>query len=276
MKKTLFFAFALIGASALPVSATLIYSQNFDTVGQAALTSPGAGNSAAIGTVLPGWAVTANNANQANVVIANSTTWGGGVGAYLATGNGTDFSLSSYQTGAGAVTFITYTFVNSGATTLTDLVGSFDYESGWSRFNSTASRTAGFEVGMTYVVTPPGGPSVASTPANTWHVSNSQITLAADVTTWLTDARMDALGLSSRNLSFALTGVTLDPGDSLTLKWEQSVYSGDKNMAQGIDNFKLGDNNSLAPAATPDGGTTLVLLGGALAGLGVLRRKIRK
>ncbi|MCX6878330.1 MAG: VPDSG-CTERM sorting domain-containing protein [Verrucomicrobia bacterium] len=275
MKKSLFFAFAFIGASAVPASATLIYSQNFDTVGQAALTSPGAGNSAAIGTVLPGWAVTANNANQANVVIGNGATGGYGVGAYLATGNGTDFSLSSYQTGAGAVTFITYTFVNSGATTLTDLVGSFDYESGWSRSNFASLRTAGFEVGMTYVVTPPGGSPVSSTPGNTWHVDNSKITLAADVTTWLTDARMDVLGLSDRDKTFTLPGVTLAPGASLTLKWAQSVYAGDKNMAQGIDNFKLGDNNSLAPAATPDGGTTLVLLGGALTGLGALRRKIR-
>ena len=86
---------------------------------------------------------------------------------------------------------------------------------------------------------------------------------------------MDALSLSDRGNTFTLPGVTLAPGASLTLKWAQSVYAGDKNMAQGIDNFKLGDNNSLAPVATPDGGTTLVLLGGALTGLGALRRKFR-
>ena len=240
-------------AGAWTASASLIVSENFDAKGQAALTSPGAGNSTAIGTVLPGWSVTANNANQANVVIGNATVGGYGVGAYLATGDGTDFSLSSYQTGAGAVTFITYTIQNTGATALSGLNGSFDYESGWTRNSFSTLRTAGFEVGMTYQVN--AGAVIATSPANTWHASNSNVTLASDVNTWLTDGRMDALGLSSRNLAFALTGVTLNPGDSVTLKWAQSVYVGDKNMAQGIDNFKFGDNNDLAAVPEP---TTMI------------------
>jgi hypothetical protein len=59
---------------------------------------------------------------------------------------------------------------------------------------------------------------------------------------------MHALGLSSRTISFT-PGVTFNPGDTITFKWLQQTTAGDGNMAQGIDNFKLGDNNSLAAGA---------------------------
>lgn len=242
---------------------TTLYTQNFDAVGQAALISPGAGNSLAIGTILPGWSVTANNASRANVVVAHGTIGGNGVGAYLATGDGTDFDLSSYQNSAGQKNFITYTY--TATSTVRNITGSFDYESAWTRYAKTTPRTAGFEVGMTYQVN--AGAATATNPADTWQVSNSNVTLASDVTTWLTDARMDVLGLSSRNIGFSLPGVTLKPGDQVTFQWLQLSAAGDKHMAQGIDNFTL--HGTTAIPLPP----SVLLLGSGLIGLVLLRRK---
>ena len=245
---------------------TTLYTQNFDAVGQAALISPGAGNTAAISTVLPGWSVTANNTNQLDVFVANGTVGGNAVGAYLATGDGTDFGLSSYQNNVNRQNFITYTYTATG--TVSNITGSFDYESAWTRWASNNPRTAGFEVGMTYRVN--AGAATATTPANSWQVSNANVTLASDLKTWLTDARMDALGLSSRHLSFSITGVTLNPGDQVTFQWLQLTTAGDRNMAQGIDNFTL---NGTTTAPLPP---TLLLLCTGLLGLIGLRRKPRR
>ncbi len=244
----------------------IIYTQNFDAVGQAALINQGAGNSVAIGTILPGWSVTTNNTSQANVVVANGTVGGNGAGAYLATGDGTDFGLSSYQNGAGQNNFITYTY--TATSILSNITGTFDYESTWTRYDSTKPRTAGFEVGMTYQVN--AGAPTSTTPANTWQVSNSNVTLPSEVTTWLTDDRMDALGLSNRNISFSLLGVTLKPGDQITFRWLQLDTAGDKNMAQGIDNFTL--NGTTAAPIPP----SVLLLGSGLLGLLGLRWRRRQ
>ena len=61
----------------------------------------------------------------------------------------------------------------------------------------------------------------------------------------------------------------------MTLKWAQSVYVGDKNMAQGIDNFKFGDNNDLAavPEPTTMIAGALLLLPFGMSTLRALRRR---
>lgn len=252
---------ALLAASIGSVgiaNAGILYSQNFDAVGAAGLISPGAGNTAVLTTILPGWTATTNNANQTNATIANGATGGYSVGAYVASGNGTDFDLSIYNTGAGSVNYITYTYTATG--TVTGLSGSFDYESAWTRFLNTSARSAGFENGLSYSVD--GGLST-SVSGTGFHVTNGSVTSAAEVTTWLTDSQMDADGLSLRNVAFNLTGLSLSAGDTLTLKWDQSINAGDKNMAEGIDNFVL---NGTTPTTVPEP-TTMLLLGIGLAGL---------
>jgi hypothetical protein len=62
--------------SAWTANAALFFQENFDTIGQAALVSPGAGLTTPLASILPGWAVTANNATQTNVKIGNGIIGG--------------------------------------------------------------------------------------------------------------------------------------------------------------------------------------------------------
>jgi len=236
-----------------------LYQQNFDTVGQAALTSPGAGNSTTLSSILPGWSAMANNAAQTTVGVVNGTIGGYAVGVYLGTGDGTDFGLATYETGNGHTDWIKYTY--TATTVVSDITGSFDYLSPWTRYASTTAKSAGFENGLTYQLN--GGADVSLD--NTWHVTNANVTSAGDVTTWLTDARMAALGLSTNNLTFSLTGVALNPGDELAFTWAGSVCSRDRNMMQGIDNFKL---EGVVPVPLP-GALLLGLLGLGSVGVGL-------
>jgi hypothetical protein len=272
-------------AAASTALAGTIYEQNFDQVGQAALAIAGAGHSVAIGSLLPEWSVMANNASQATVTVGDGSVGGYTAGAYLATGDGTHFDLSIYNTKSvgNFITLFTYT---AGAQ-ISGINGSFDYESAWSLYQGANSRggnygvtTGGFELGLTYLVTHLGSTSaptfLTATPSGDssttgWHVQNNLVT-STDRTVWLTDARMDALGLSDRGLCFDLPDVTLNPGDTLTLKWEQSAGARDKNQAQGIDNFVLNGMFETSGNNVPDGGTTLALLCLGLTGLFGLRR----
>jgi hypothetical protein len=69
-------------------------------------------------------------------------------------------------------------------------------------------------------------------------VDNSTIGSAA---TWLTDAH----GVT-KHFDFSISGLTLDAGQTLTLVWFSDYSpSGNKNINFGIDNFKLGDNNTV-------------------------------
>ena len=97
-------------------------------------------------------------------------------------------------------------------------------------------------------------------------VDNSTIGSAA---TWL----MDAQGVT-KHFDFSISGLTLDAGQTLTLVWFSDYSpSGNKNINFGIDNFKLGDNNSLDGAPVPIPGTVW-LVGSGLLGLLGIRRKI--
>jgi len=255
--------------SAWTANAALFFQENFDTIGQAALVSPGAGLTTPLASILPGWAVTANNATQTNVKIGNGIIGGGySIGAYLATGDGSDFHLSIYTTAPGGVDKMSYSYTNTGLIPLSGIVGSFDFESGWSRLDNTVPgnfRTAGFAKGLTYKINAGSVISLAGTATN---VNNS---LAATDVEWLSDAQMDAAGLSVRNIGFTLGAAVLNPGDILTLEWDKGTNIGDrKHLAQGIDNLKLGDDNSLA-APVPEPGTAL--FGIACVGIAAFRRR---
>jgi hypothetical protein len=152
---------------------------------------------------------------------------------------------------------------------VTDLAGSFDFESALTRHASTTERSGGFEMPLTYSIK--GGTPIEVSGKTDVHVTNAKVSNSSDVNTWLTDARMDDLGLSSRGISFTLPGVTLDPGDTITFKWLQQTTLGDRNMAQGIDNFTLEGNNSLAAGVPLP--ASLLLLGSGLLGLGLVGRR---
>jgi hypothetical protein len=223
-----------------------------------------------------GWSVTANGVSRTTASLGVDSV-GGTSGAYLASGDGTDFNLSLINTDLNKSNFITFTYIATAA--VSDIKGTFNYESAWSTLGATAVRKGGFELGLKYSVAPPAGDglfhatrefdsvSTYGTTSSSWHVTNQAIN-TVDVGVWLTDTSMFQLGLSSSVLSFRLPDVNLIAGDVLTLKWEQAMCARDLDMAQGLDNFKLNGTYLV-----PDGGSTLALLGLGVAGLVGLRRR---
>ena len=275
---------AISMAAALPSArATLLYEQNFDAIGQADLAdfrTPRDHPNVNVYDIPAGWSVTANGSDRATATLGVSNEYGvgGTSGAYLASGDGTDFNLSLINTDLNKRNFITFTYTATAA--VSEIKGTFNYESAWSTtMGAEALRKGGFELGLKYSVAPPAGDglfhatrefdsvSTYGTTSSSWHVTNQAIS-TVDVGVWLTDTSMLQLGLSSSVLSFRLPDVNLIAGDVLTLKWEQAMCARDLDMAQGIDNFKLNGTY-----LGPDGGSTLALLGLGVAGLVGLRRR---
>jgi len=81
-------------------------------------------------------------------------------------------------------------------------------------------------------------------------------------------------GVDGLNKDWLVTGSNMNLTDGFTLTgklWLQGPFS--SSQENSAVNLTAGWDSRGVPPSVPDGGTTLTLLGGALAGLALLRRK---
>jgi len=99
-------------------------------------------------------------------------------------------------------------------------------------------------------------------------------------TVYLTDMVLDGnalgsfYGVDGLNKDWLVTGSNMNLTDGFTLTgklWLQGPFS--SSQENSAVNLTAGWDSRGVPPSVPDGGTTLTLLGGALAGLALLRRK---
>lgn len=252
---------------------SVLYSQDFDAAGQAALIAAGAGGTASAPT---GWTMRVNNANATNSLIVSdgSTVWGGAYAGYYATADSQDFALGYYPSSTGANNYIVFNYV--AGSDIQNVNGSFDMELAWSRYDSGTARTGGFNNGFRYQINHPAidarGYAWGTLLAGGLTASNANVASAAD---WLTDAEQDAMGLSRRNVQFSIPEA-LQAGDTLTLVWFGDYSSGSlRNMLVGVDNFELRGTSAAVvplPAAAWAGAALL----GGMGGVGALRRRLAR
>ena len=138
--------------------------------------------------------------------------------------------------------FIRFTY--TATVPLSDISGSFDFESTYGFWDSSKPRQIGFSIdslgtnGFTYSHN--GDPQVEIlSGTEIGIISNTLVTKDYDKI-WLSDAEMDLLGLSIRSIPFSLTGLTMNPCDTLVLYWNSTepvnLY---EDMQVNLDNFIL-------------------------------------
>lgn len=67
--------------------------------------------------------------------------------------------------------------------------------------------------------------------------------------------------------------VSITGFDTTAANWSFNVTDSSKGTS-GIFRFAFNDSNTAIPASVPDGGTTVMLIGAALSGLGLIRKKL--
>ena len=106
---------AILALSCWSARAEVLYGQDFDAAGQAALAQYGEGNSGAAAP--PGWVIVANNANvTANLVVSGgSQPTAPATTGYYGTGNALDYSLDLYKSNNTPTFYILFTHTAPGA-----------------------------------------------------------------------------------------------------------------------------------------------------------------
>jgi hypothetical protein len=231
-------------AASLAQVNTVLVSQNFD------------GSTASV--LAAGWTATATRhpADPAcpgnGIINANAGTFGGNSCGYHTPANNGDRSLGYYQTDNKDTATIHLVFKNNLGT-ITNINGTFDLESNWSRFDASTVRSAqlrgqskGNDVALSYDIGNQNG--VLLTPAQVLPLTNNLVnnTLAQ---TWLSDAQMDSLSLARRNIAFNLGATQLGVCESLELTWHGDAnLNGEQEMQVNLDNFVLNGTITPAPA----------------------------
>jgi hypothetical protein len=272
MKKALLTTLALT-ASALTASAITLYSNGFETD-------------------IAGWSTPTRVASGTG----NITSADGAFHATTAAGAGDYTRWGGYNFGAGGVAtaFQDYTtsvdiFLNLSAGWANDT--RFDFNSAINNDLGTHLRDFIFNAGFyNDTDSSPGSgtnrfvisASNNSQPKDAYAKNPGRDPIAISTTGWYTfehhfydDGGILAVDMSIIDSSNTLVNTwTISTTDSISATGGNRYGWFDYNQFSTLafDNAELHTN----PASVPDGGTTLVLLGGALTGLGVLRRKIRK
>jgi hypothetical protein len=273
MKKRVVATLALLSASAFTASAATLYSNSFETDAV-------------------DWGAPMTRVASGTGGITSAT------GAFHATNSGTSFSRwGGYNFGAGnavPTAFQDYTtsldiYLDVDANWANDT--RFDFSSAINNAAGTFLRDFIFNAGFYNDGTGPGAntnrfvisASNNSQPGSAYAKNPARDPIAISTTGWYTFEHhfYENAGVLAVDMSI------LDSSNTLVNSW---TLSNPADTIAGVGGNRYGwfdynqfstlavDNAAMRTNATgnvPDGGTTLVLLGGALTGLGILRRKFR-
>jgi hypothetical protein len=197
-----------------------VYSENFD-----------GSTTSLIATGWSGYVI--SNTTIIDGDVGPLTTWGGVAQPYHTQSVAGDRAFGFYKSSDANPAWIQLAYTSTK--TLTNISVKFDLESTWLRNSPSGTKNLGFNNlmystngGSTWTTLGTVGPVTFSTSAS------------IPASTWLSDAQMDANGLSSRNITFVLPGLTLNTSDVLLIRWDCPYsLSNSKNIQTNIDNFSL-------------------------------------
>lgn len=207
-------------------------AEDFDDMGLAGRVAPGDGNDTY-------WSAVGNSTEYAlNLSLAVATDLYPSASAWNARGAMTDRHLGVYKTANGENARLVARFRNDTGSTLRTLELYYDLECAWSRFTSTSLRRAALAASIssnaTTWVALPAAFSAAATNANA----------SVPAQQWMSDAEMDAWGMSRRNLggTVDLTQApyfTVPTGGTFYVRWDASGGSAStKQINVGVDNLR--------------------------------------
>ncbi|MES2469446.1 MAG: VPDSG-CTERM sorting domain-containing protein [Verrucomicrobiota bacterium] len=277
MFKTSLTILALIGASQLSALAVTMYSNGFETdtagwTGPSRVASGNGGITSASGNF---HAIGVTPATQ-TTVNTPFTTWGGyNYGA----GNAVPTAFQDYTTSLDIFLNVEGGWANETR---------FDFSSAINKAAGTFMRDFIFNAGFYNDATGPGAntnrfvisASTNSQPGSAYAKNPAMDPFAISTTGWYTFEHhfYDNAGTLAVDLSILDSSSTLvnswtlsNPADLISATGGNRYGWFDYNQFSSLafDNAELRTNT----ASVPDGGATVALLGGALAGLGLLRRK---
>jgi hypothetical protein len=274
MKNRIATTFALLSASAFTASAATLYSNGFET-DIAGWSTP---TRVASGT---GGVTSASGAFHATTAAGagDFTRWGG---YNFGAGNAVPTAFQDFTTSLDIYLDVDAAWANDTR---------FDFSSAINNAGGTFLRDFIFNAGFYTDGTGPGAntnrfvisASNNSQPGSAYAKNPARDPIAISTTGWYTFEHhfYDNAGTLAVDMSI------LDSSNTLVNSW---TLSNPADTIAGVGGNRYGwinynqfpalaiDNSELRTNASgnvPDGGTTLVLLGGALTGLGVLRRKFR-
>lgn len=169
-----------------------------------------------------------------------SSSWAASFDEWWASGAGTgDRSVAVYRNSTTATIRWRRRFLNDTGRTIVGLRIRYDVEVSWCRQQATdpAAPDHGSLAGAVAWFTVDGRNPVAVGPM----VTNDAVG-PGDHQRWLTDAEMDALGLSIRGVEEVLTDLDVPPGAELSLRWGQAyigVSDNEHRLVLGIDNLQI-------------------------------------
>jgi hypothetical protein len=225
MKKTLL---AILGLAAVSlagvngqVQLTTNYTQNFDSFGTSNVTWTN-------NSTLAGWTITAGVANPVtNVVVSTGSSTGGNVYNYGASGN-SDRSLGYLGSGPNSFTNFYLQIQNNTGGLLSSVQVSYDGRL-W-RSGGTQPTASNNTINFYYAT---GSPTLTNNSSISGWTSVSALNYAPVV-----DMAAGAQSGNSTSLSSSITGLSLNQGDQIVLRWLGVDGTGtDAGLA--IDNINI-------------------------------------
>ena len=237
-----------VAAVPTPITVGTTYSQDFNTLATSGTSS----------TVPAGWEFveTGNNANT--TYTADDGNNNAGDTYSYGTGTTTDRAFGGIQV-SQLLPLIGVGFNNTGPSAINVLAVSYTGEE-WRLGTGSAGDRLDFQYSL----------NASSITTGTWTDVN---TLDFSTPNLLggAGAKDGNLAANRTSISDTITGLNIAPGAQVWFRWVDNNASG-QNDGLSVDDFSLTPRTTSTVPAVPDSGSSLLLLGMALTGLGWIRR----